>query len=313
MSLIMHPPQRLEETDAAAASLLSIDTTDALSVHTLSNRYKQEVLAFLAERPLHTVVMAGHIRDNGLESALNRGTFHACRNGSGQLEGVALIGHATLVETRSEASLAAFARLASACPQAHLIMGEQEKIERFWRYYANVGQLPRRVCRELLLEQRWPVEARESVEGLRLATLSDLEPVMRIQAEMAQEESGINPTEVDPMGFRTRCARRIEQGRVWVWTMAGRLIFKADVISDTPQVIYLEGIHVHEDDRRKGYGARCMSQLGQTLLTRTGSLCLLVNERSLGARAFFERAGYRLRGCYDTVFLDAPKARRSEV
>jgi GNAT superfamily N-acetyltransferase len=306
MSLIMHPPQRLEETETAAASLLSNDATDSLSVHTLSNRHEKEVLAFLAERPLHTVVMAGHIRDNGLESAFNRGSFHACRDGSGQLEGVALIGHATLVETRSEAALAAFARLAQSCPQAHLIMGEQEKIERFWRYYASPGQLPRRVCRELLLEQRWPVEAHAPVEGLRPATLSELEPVMRIQADMAQMESGINPLDVDPTGFRIRCARRIEQGRVWVWMIDGRLVFKADVISDTPQVIYLEGVHVNPEDRSKGYGARCMSQLGQTLLARTGSLCLLVNERSHSARVFFERAGYKLRGYYDTVFLDAP-------
>jgi predicted GNAT family acetyltransferase len=309
MSLIMHPPLQLEEAELSAP-LHSIEAADSLSVHALANCHEREVLDFLAERPLHTVVMAGHIRDNGLESLFNRGTFHACRNGSGQLEGVALLGHATLVETRSEASLAAFARLAQTCPQAHLIMGEQEKIERFWRYYANAGQLPRRVCRELLFEQRWPVEAREPVAGLRLATHAELEPVMRIQGEMACEESGINPLEVDPQGFRKRCARRIEQGRVWVWTQGGRLIFKADIISDTPQVIYLEGVYVNSEERGKGYGGRCISQLGRTLLARTGSLCVLVNERSLGARVFFERMGYKLRGCYDTVFLDRQGATR---
>jgi predicted GNAT family acetyltransferase len=305
----MHPPTRSEETEAAAvASLLSAGAPDSLSIHPLTDRDEAEVLAFLAERPLHTVVMAGHIRDNGLESAFNRGVFHACRNGAGRLEGVALIGHATLVETRSEASLAAFARLAQGRPEAHLIMGEQEKIERFWRYYASVGQRPRRVCREMLLEQRWPVEAHAPVEGLRPATISDLEPVMRIQGEMAHAESGINPLEADPTGFRVRCARRIEQGRVWVWAEGERLIFKADVISDTPQVVYLEGVHVDPEERGKGYGTRCLSQLGQTLLARTGSLCVLVNERGLRARAFFERAGYKLRGCYDTVFLGRQRA-----
>jgi predicted GNAT family acetyltransferase len=301
-----HPP-RLKELEAAV-TLSATVVADSLSVHPLANSHEREVLAFLAERPLHTVVMAGHIRDNGLESPFNRGTFHACRNGAGQLEGVALIGHATLVEARSEAALAAFARLAQTCPQAHLMMGEQEKIERFWRYYASVSQIPRRVCRELLLEQRWPVEACEAVEELRLATLDDLEPVMHIQAEMAHAESGINPLMVDPAGFRMRCARRIEQERVWVWTEGGRLIFKADVISDTPQVIYLEGIHVNPQDRGKGYGARCMSQLGRTLLKRTGSLCILVNEQSRRARTFFERSGYKLRGCYDTVFLGQKSA-----
>jgi hypothetical protein len=42
-----------------------------------------EVLAFLAERPLHTVNMAGLIRANGLVSPHNRGTFHACRDEEG--------------------------------------------------------------------------------------------------------------------------------------------------------------------------------------------------------------------------------------
>ena len=303
MSLIMHPPLRLDEAELNTP-LPPIDAADSLSVHRLTNRHEREVLAFLAERPLHAVVMAGHIRDNGLESPFNRGTFHACRNGSGRLEGVALIGHATLVETRSEASLAAFARLAQARAQeAHMMMGEQEKIESFWRYYASAGQFPRRVCREILLEQRWPVEALSPVEGLRPATLAELEEVMLIQGEMAQEESGVNPQETDPEGFRKRCARRIERGRVWVWMKGGRLIFKADVISDTPQAIYLEGVHVSAEERGKGYGARCISQLGQTLLARTGSLCVLVNERSRRALSFFERAGYKRRGRYDTVFL----------
>lgn len=296
-------PTMLEEPTATARTWPSPVAANPLSMHPLTNHDEPEVLAFLAERALHTVVMAGHIRDNGLESPLNRGTFHAARDGQGRLEGVALIGHATLVEARSEAALAAFARLARTSPEAHLMMGEQEKIERFWMYYASPGQLPRRVCRELLFEQRWPVEARDAVGGLRLATLADLEPVMLVQAEMAQAESDINPLEVDPVGFRMRCARRIEQGRVWVWTEGGRLIFKADVISDTPEVIYLEGIYVNPQERGKGYGARCVSQLSRGLLARTGALCILVNEQSHTARAFFERAGYKLRGYYDTVFL----------
>jgi uncharacterized protein len=301
MSGTILAPTRLEEL---AASVPSTTASNSLSVHRLTNEHHHEALAFLVERPLHTVVMAGHIRDNGLESIFNRGVFHACRNGEGQLEGVALLGHATLIEARTEAALAAFARLAQTCPQAHMIMGEQEKVERFWRYYARVGQMPRRVCRELLFEQQWPIEVRESVPGLRLATRADLEQVMPIQAEMAREESGINPIEADPVGFRLRCARRIEQGRVWVWVEDGRLIFKADIISETPEVIYLEGVHVNPQERGKGYGLRCISQLGQTLLARTGSLCVLVNEQSKGAQLFFERAGFKRRACYDTVFLE---------
>src|SRR3954469_17489091 len=131
MNLTTHTPTVLEEFAETVAP-----TTGAISIslHPLMKEDQAEVLAFLSERPLHTVVMAGHIHDNGLESHFNRGSFYACRNGEGELEGVALLGHATLVEARSEAALAAFAHLAQTCPEAHMIMGEQEKTERFWRY-----------------------------------------------------------------------------------------------------------------------------------------------------------------------------------
>lgn len=307
MTVSTHSPRSSEEM-AATATVRSTVAANSSSVQPLSVGQEAEVLAFLGKRPLHTFIMAGHIRDNGLDSSFNRGTFYGCRDGKGRLEGVALIGHATLVETRGEAALAAFARLARTYPDARMIMGEHEKIESFWRYYAPPEQLPRRVGRQLLLDQRRPVEAGEPVANLRLATLDDLEQVMMIQGQMAFAESGTNPLEVDPEGFRTRCARRVERKRVWVAVEDGRLIFKADLISDTPEVIYLEGIYVNPQDRGKGFGTRCMSQLGQTLLKRTGSLCILVNEESQWARSFFERVGFKLRSCYSTVFFEQTSA-----
>src|SRR5437773_5547265 len=301
MTVTTHTPLRPKEMAAIATARATI-ADNSLSVHQLRAGQESEVLAFLAERPLHTVVMAGHIRDNGLESPLNRGSFHACRDREGRLAGVALMGHATLVETRSEAALAACARFAQTCPVAHMIMGEQEKIDRFWRYYAKVGQSPRRVRRALMLEQRRPAKPHEPVRDLCLATLDDLDQVMLVQGKMAFAESGINPLEVDAAGFRMRCARRIEQERVWVWMKDGRLIFKADIISETPQAIYLEGIYVNEQERNRGSGARCMSQLGRTLLSRVGSLCLLVNDENRKAQLFFERIGFKLDSYYDTIF-----------
>jgi predicted GNAT family acetyltransferase len=121
---------------------------------------------------------------------------------------------------------------------------------------------------------------------------------------MAFNESGTDPLETDPEGFRQRCARRIEQGRTWVWVEAGKIIFKADIASDTPSVIYLEGVWTSDEHRSRGYGLRCMSQLARTLLRRTQSVCVLVNENNQKAHAFYQRAGYKLRAIYDTIFLN---------
>lgn len=283
---------------------MPLAATASLSVQPLAAAQTKEVLSFLSARPLHTVALSGLIRDNGLVSPLNRGTFYSYRNSLGQLEGVALIGHATLIETRTSRALEAFAQLAQGCPRTHLIMGEQERMEEFWGYYAEHGQAMRLACRELLFELRLPIAAGQTVPGLRLATQDDLELVAPVQAWMAFEESGVDPLESDPEGFRRRYARRIEQGRVWVCTARGQLLFKADVISDTPSCVYLEGIWVNPLDREKGYGLRCLSQLSRTLLMGAESVCLLVNQHNTEAHAFYRRAGYTLRSYYDTIFLE---------
>lgn len=269
----------------------------------IKREQKNEVLAFLAARPLHTVYLRSLISDNGLESTLNRGKFYCCRNSAGQLEGVALIGHAILIEARTEAALQAFAKLAQNCRQAHMIMGEMEKVQNFWSSYEEGGQSPRLACRELLFELRWPVEVRQQVRGLRQATLEDLEMVLPVQAEMALQESGVNPLETDPRGFRIRLARRIEQGRVWLLVEDGRLVFKADIMSTTPEVVYLEGIYVAPEERGQGIGLRCFSQLSHNLLSRAKAVSLLVNEQNRDAVAFYLKAGFKLRARYDTIFL----------
>lgn len=275
----------------------------AWPVSQLAGGEEAEVLGFLAAGPLHTVVMSSMIRDNGLSSPLNRGTFYGCRNALGQLEGVALIGHATMIEARSEQATQALARAAQHSSQKHFIMCEQERIAKFWGHYAESGQQPRLACRELLFEQRWPIAVRAEVRGLRLATLEDLDLVVPVHARLAFEESGVNPLETDEAGFRSRCARRIEKGRVWVWVDAGKLIFKVDIIAETPDCIYLEGIYVNPEERGKGYGLRCLSQLSRSLLMRTNSICLLVNENNKEIHGFYEKAGYKLRTVYDTIFL----------
>ena len=104
----------------------------SLAVSELGEPERNEVLGFLAERPIHTVILAGLIRDNGLVSRLNRGVFYACRDAYGRLSGVALIGHVTMIETHSSAALECFAQIAQRHQPAHVILGEQEKVRRFW-------------------------------------------------------------------------------------------------------------------------------------------------------------------------------------
>ncbi len=265
---------------------------------------KQEVLSFLAQRPVHTVVMTSMLHDNGIESAQNRGRFYGYRDTSGNLEGVALIGHTTLVEVRSEEALIALALNAreSETP-LHIMMSDGDSIEAFWHYYSGGAKEPRLICSERLFEIKFPVPIREYISGLRLATEAELMPIAEAHAEIAFEESGVNPMEKDREGYLKRVVRRINLGRTWaIFDDEGKLVFKADIVAETPDVNYLEGIYVHPDYRGNGIGANCLSQLSRILLEKVKHVCLLSNEDFQSAHHSYLKAGFKSKDCFVTIF-----------
>lgn len=270
----------------------------------LGSTHQKEVLTFLGTRPLNTFIMTSLIRDNGLVSSLNRGEFYGSRDPKGQLNGVSLIGHISLFETESDSVLKAFAGLIRRCASTHAVLGRAERVDRLLGYYASGQAKPRMVCYDLLFQKRSGANV-PTVEALRRARPEELDLVAPIHALTAVEESSLNPMEVDPSGFRRRCARRIHQGRVWIAIENGEVKFKADVVSDTPDVIYLEGVYVHPEHRGNGYGARCMTQVTNHLLERTGTVCLLVNQTNLAAQACYRKAGYEFHEYYDTLYLES--------
>ncbi len=264
-----------------SASLLNADDT-------------AEVLDFLRVRPVHTVVMTSFITDNGIESQLNRGRYYGYRNASGELEGVALVGHSTLVEARSDEALEALAQVArkSETP-IHLIMSSGTAAEKFWHHMTGGLTRPRLTCTEALFEVGFPFAVQESSHEIRNADPTHLIAVAEAQAEVAFLESGVDPMVKDRDGFLKRVMRRIEQGRVFVVTDGDELIFKADIIAQTDEVIYLEGVYVSEKFRGRGIGPRCLAALTLRLLERVGNVCLLSNVDFTEAHNGFQKAGFR--------------------
>jgi predicted GNAT family acetyltransferase len=269
----------------------------------LSEGETAEVLAFLANRPLHTFIMASFIRDNGLMGAANRGQYYGYRNESGKLAGVALVGHLTLVETQNDAATKSFAELTRNCSKAHVMVGEWTKVGQFLDHYSPGALTPRHLNRQLLMERNQPMPLSNDFPQLRPATIDDLDLVAPVHAQLAFEESGVNPLEKDPVGFKQRCARRIEKGRTWVMTHDGALKFKADMAGETPEVIYLEGIYVAPQHRGDGFGSQCLAQLTSQLLRRADSICLLANLRNHAAQKCYRKAGYQTREYYDSLYF----------
>src|ERR1051326_2722340 len=86
-TVVRPPKQRVARSPQSAA----------LQVSAVGAGRENEVLAALTVPSLTNVIMAGFVRDNTLESPLNRGRFYICRSENGAVEGVALMGHTILV------------------------------------------------------------------------------------------------------------------------------------------------------------------------------------------------------------------------
>ena len=273
-------------------------------LHPLTAEDADDVLTFLPKKPAHCAYLAGLIEDHGLVSPLNRGAFYASRNFLSEIQGVALVGHATIIEPTNNESIRELAEVAANWESTHLVMCEERWADEFWKHYRTTDRSATVQSRELLLELRWPaIHSNKSRQQLRLATTRDLELLVPVHAGLASAESGIDPREVDYEGFIERYRQRILNGRTWVLTQKDQLIFTADVVTATHETCYLEGVWVNPASRGLGYGRACIAELARMLLWRSRSLSLLVNDHNHEAHTFFRNCGFHVRGSYRTTFL----------
>ena len=300
----MRNPAPTTATPVRNTRLPLTQAPDLKKVHRLTENDRTEALAFLAVRPVQTVVMSSFITDNGIVSDLNRGKFFAYRSTKGKIEGIALIGHTTLVEARSDASLKALAFMARTSETPiHLIMSSGAEAAKFHGHLTGGATLPRLTCVEALFEARLPFAVQNCEWNVGNADMKQLELVAEAQAEIAFMECGVDPMQKDRKGFLKRVARRIEQDRVFTVFEDGKLIFKADIIAETAETIYLEGIYVHPEYRGRGVGPACLAELTRRLLQRVDHICLLSNVDFAAAHRSFERAGYKQTDECVTLFV----------
>jgi predicted GNAT family acetyltransferase len=281
----------------------SVSATPGFSVTSLSPDEEVHVLSLLTPDSLTNVIMAGFIRDNGFSNPLNRGQFYGCRDEKGTLEGVALIGHTVLVHALSSNALKAFAEIARRESPKNLLMAERQVGEEFWKYYAENDAQPRLVCPIVFLRAPIVRNGGPTDSGLRVATPDELHHLMDVHAQIVRETSNINPLQKDPNGFRERYLRRIEKKRVWVLFREGKLIFKADVLAESPDATYIEGVYVRPDERGKGIGRQCMAALGKALQDRTKAIYLFVENKQTRSMSFYLNLGFEAGGQYNLLYF----------
>jgi GNAT superfamily N-acetyltransferase len=280
-----------------------------LTAQRLSEQDEPEVRQFLIEYPLQTFGLLGLINDNGLVSPHNRGDFYAYRGDNNELEGVALIGYNTVIDARSEEAIQVFADLAKAVVDPFLILAQESQIDRFMEYYADALYRCTAIDRYYLFRHGGVSNNHNPLPDVRLATINDLEQVAWAHNQCGLEETEVDGLALDAEGFTARCARRIERGRTWIWSVDNQIVLKMDVITSTPEIAYLESLWVHPDERGKGYGPRFLNQVGEHLLKQSAYVCLLAQENNSVANRVYVRAGYEVVDSYRAMFCN--KAVRS--
>ena len=273
-------------------------------VRELHEEDRDEVMSLLHRDPVQSVILRGLILDHGLCAPELRGSFYGYYENN-QLVGVALIGHQIVVFGVDEA-LPYFAHKAvEVKARGYLMLGPQAQIEALWNHLAQQGRATRRVSAQRLYVCQKPRQTPDRLQLLR-ANFAELDVIVDAQAEMALEESGLDPRLSDLAGFRHRIAERIERKRVWVKIEEGKVIFKADLFSDTPETVYLEGIWVHPEYRQRGIAKSCMEELVQRLLKDHQAVCLIANEEETAAHRVYEHAGFTQVAAYEARFLAPP-------
>jgi uncharacterized protein len=239
-----------------------------------------QILAFCAEEPIERVFLEDVAR-RGL------GRFAALREAR-RLTALCHLG-ANLVP--SGAGSAAFAEIV-ARSEPRMLVGEEGAVTALWE--AAKDGLPEPIDDRpgqpvYVLEE--PPESGRS--NLRRATLGDLEPLIAAAAEAYREEVGVDAYARDPALFEWRTRVQIDEGRSWIWTEDGHILFKAEASAWTPHAVQLQQVWVEPELRGRGYGKRGLADLCRALLQATPAVCLFVRPENTAAIALYDAIGMR--------------------
>jgi predicted GNAT family acetyltransferase len=274
-----------------------------LSIRRLEASDVQPTLEFLNREPIKNVLLIGMIRDNGLQSPRNRGIFYGDFTRR-QLEGVVLIGHHVCLSARLK-EVAGFARIARRDhpSQICMVIGEEAAAGEFSSILTKKPSNLRLLSVETqLLFTMTEVRGASAIsDGLRLATVEETDEVADLNARAYEEMLGVDPRLGDAAGFRRRLLEKVERGRIWVLKDKSGIVFKADLVIQTEDVAYLEGIITRPDVRGRGLGSVVLRDLCQRLLLDHKRICLFADFQKQRLVCFYQRIGFEPVASYRLV------------
>lgn len=169
------------------------------------------------------------------------------------------------------------------------------------------------------LEPRWgvPREIRPVQYSMVMTTPSQVRPdpalrrarpeehaaVFPAAVAMFTEEVGYDPTQAGPQ-YARHVATLLAQGRTFIHSEGGRVIFKADVGARGGGVAQIQGVWTAPEHRGHGIATRAMAAVVNILLAEVApTVSLYVNDFNHPAVRVYTRVGFRRQADWATVLI----------
>jgi len=257
----------------------------------------------LAEDPVGSCMVAARVSEHGVDPVAMGGelwTRHRVRD-------ALCFAGANLIPLRgAPADLRAFAERAVSAPRrCSSVVGPAELVMPMWGWLER-GWGPARDVREAQPLMALRSRPRSGIDrGVRQVRVDELDAYLIAAVDMFIGEVGIDPRVGDGgRGYRRRVANLILAGRAFARFEHGRVVFKAEIGSQSPAVGQIQGVWVHPEWRGCGLGTAGTAAVAAAVLQTGRTASLYVNSYNTVARAAYARVGFREVGTFATVLLD---------
>jgi len=257
----------------------------------------------LAADPVGSCMVAARVADHGVDPLAIGGELWTRRRADDSL----CYAGANLIPLRGQrADLVAFADRALSTPRrcsslvgrADLVLPMWERLQHGWGPARDIRD--RQPLLALSSRPRCAVDP-----GVRRVRVDELDAYLVAAVDMFIGEVGIDPRVGDGgRGYRRRVASLIAAGRAFARFEQGRVVFKAEIGSQSPAVGQIQGVWVHPEWRGHGVGTAGTAAVSAAVVQTGRIASLYVNGYNTVARAAYARVGFSEVGNFATVLLD---------
>ena len=257
----------------------------------------------LAADPVGSCMVAARVADHGVDPLAIGGELWTRRRADDSL----CYAGANLIPLRGQrADLVAFADRALSTPRrcsslvgrADLVLPMWERLQHGWGPARDIRD--RQPLLALSSRPRCAVDP-----GVRRVRVDELDAYLVAAVDMFIGEVGIDPRVGDGgRGYRRRVASLIAAGRAFARFEQGRVVFKAEIGSQSPAVGQIQGVWVHPEWRGHGVGTAGTAAVSAAVVQAGRIASLYVNGYNTVARAAYARVGFSEVGNFATVLLD---------